>query len=139
MQSVDHSLGTQSMAGVRLGIKEQFRVGDVVSLRAPRDDHASGLQGVERRLEMRDVGQHEVPAGKVHQEPVVTDEAVLVTDGSQPGVDVLNDHRLGGALRDEGYFRSLSGTDNAGGFGVDFGTFHYWQGTVGVTFKFGSM
>ncbi len=44
-----------------------------------------------------------------------------------------------GLRGDVRYFRSLNGTANANGFGVDFGTFHFWQATAGVTFKFGGM
>ncbi len=44
-----------------------------------------------------------------------------------------------GLRGDVRYFRSVSGTANDNGFGVDFGKFHYWQATVGVTFKFGAM
>ena len=44
-----------------------------------------------------------------------------------PGIGLRGDVR---------YFRSLSGSANNGGFAIDFGSFHYWQATVGVTFKF---
>ncbi len=44
-----------------------------------------------------------------------------------------------GLRGDVRYFRSLNGTTNPGGFGVDLGNFHYWQGTIGVTFKFGGI
>ncbi len=45
-----------------------------------------------------------------------------------------------GIRGDVRYYRSLSNDTASGpfGFGVGLGHFHYWQGTVGVTFKFGS-
>ena len=43
-----------------------------------------------------------------------------------------------GIRGDVRYFRSLTNDVTGGPFGLGLGHFHYWSGTVGVTFKFGA-
>ena len=44
-----------------------------------------------------------------------------------------------GIRGDVRYFRSFTNDVNGGPFGLGLGHFHYWTGTIGVTFKFGGM
>ena len=66
---------------------------DVVGLRTALEHHPGRAQRIERRLEVRHVRQHEVLAGKVHQETVVTHESVFRPALGEPLVHVL-DHQI---------------------------------------------
>ena len=49
-------------------------------------------------------------------------------------IGFFNDHvGLRGDIR---YFRSLQDPEEDNEFDIDFGTFDFWRGTVGVTFRF---
>ena len=67
---------------------------DVVRLTPSLEDHSRIAEGVERRLEVRDVGQHDVLAGEVHQEAVVADQSVGRAALREPRVHVRDDEVL---------------------------------------------
>ena len=67
---------------------------DVVRLSPTFEHHLRAGERIERRLDVRHVGQHEIATGEMHQEAVVPHEAIVTASFRQSPVHIGDDKVL---------------------------------------------